>query len=168
MREEGDIKFSTIRTYTNGMGTWYLIVILASIMGMQFMRNFFDVWLKYYAASNPIFMINSLLETLVVILIISVVITLVRAFFFATGNLHAAKNVFNNLLNRVMYSKMQFFETNHIGRILNRFSADTSMVDDRLPFELNILISNTFLVLGSLIIICVQIPYILISNNSFF
>ncbi len=39
------------------------------------------------------------------------------------------------------------------GRILNRFSSDSSTVDDSLPFILNILLANVFSALGILAVL---------------
>ena len=35
-------------------------------------------------------------------------------------------------------AKIQFFEENPTGRILNRFGRDTNTIDDNLPFMINI------------------------------
>ena len=38
------------------------------------------------------------------------------------------------MFNSVLYANMSFFESNPIGRILNRFSKDQFFVDERIPF----------------------------------
>jgi ATP-binding cassette subfamily C (CFTR/MRP) protein 10 len=62
-------------------------------------------WLAYIALANSI-------------------ATFARAFSFAYGCLCAAQNMYRSLLARVMKATVLFFDTNPIGRILNRFSSD--------------------------------------------
>lgn len=46
--------------------------------------------------------------------------------------------------------KMKFFDLTPAGRLINRFSSDTYTVDDSLPFILNILLAQTFGLIGEL------------------
>ena len=47
----------------------------------------------------------------------------------------ASKLIHEKLLYRIMRSPMSFFDTNPMGRILNRFSSDVDVVDGQLPFQ---------------------------------
>ena len=47
----------------------------------------------------------------------------------------ASKLIHEKLLYRIMRSPMAFFDTNPIGRILNRFSSDVDVADGQLPFQ---------------------------------
>ena len=49
------------------------------------------------------------------------------------------------------------------GRILNRFSSDTSTADDALPFTLNILLANLFGLVGTILVLCLSEPYLLLA-----
>ncbi|XP_062980311.1 ATP-binding cassette sub-family C member 10 isoform X2 [Elgaria multicarinata webbii] len=88
------------------------------------------------------------------------VFTILRAFLFAYGTIHAATVVHNRLLRRVMKATMTFFDTTPTGRILNRFSSDLYCVDDSLPFILNIFLANIFGLLGMLVMITYGLPWI--------
>jgi ATP-binding cassette subfamily C (CFTR/MRP) protein 1 len=48
----------------------------------------------------------------------------------------ASKVVHKNLLNNVLKSPMKFFDTNPIGRIVNRFTSDLDTMDQMIPFAL--------------------------------
>nr|XP_060609998.1 ATP-binding cassette sub-family C member 10 [Anolis sagrei ordinatus] len=88
------------------------------------------------------------------------IFTILRAFLFAYGTIHAATVIHNRLLRRVVKATMTFFDTTPTGRILNRFSSDLYCVDDTLPFVLNIFLANIFGLLGMLVMITYGLPWI--------
>ena len=47
--------------------------------------------------------------------------------------LHGSTRIHNRMFSSVLHTSMRFFESNPIGRILNRFSRDQMVVDDKLP-----------------------------------
>ncbi|NWQ86166.1 MRP7 protein, partial [Burhinus bistriatus] len=86
--------------------------------------------------------------------------TILRAFLFAYGTIHAATVIHNRLLQRALKATVTFFDTTPTGRILNRFSSDLYCVDDSLPFILNIFLANMYGLLGMLVIIIYGLPWI--------
>uniref|UniRef100_A0A8B9GHU7 Multidrug resistance-associated protein 7 n=1 Tax=Amazona collaria TaxID=241587 RepID=A0A8B9GHU7_9PSIT len=86
--------------------------------------------------------------------------TILRAFLFAYGTIHAATVIHNRLLQRALKATVTFFDTTPTGRILNRFSSDLYSVDDSLPFILNIFLANMYGLLGMLVIITYGLPWI--------
>ncbi|NXT94140.1 MRP7 protein, partial [Anhinga rufa] len=86
--------------------------------------------------------------------------TILRAFLFAYGTIHAATVIHNRLLQRILKATVTFFDTTPTGRILNRFSSDLYCVDDSLPFILNIFLANMYGLLGMLVIITYGLPWI--------
>jgi len=47
--------------------------------------------------------------------------------------------------------------------VLNRFSSDTATADDALPFTLNILLANIFGLVGTVLVLCLSEPYLLLA-----
>ena len=63
----------------------------------------------------------------------------------------------------VVRSKIEFFDTNPLGRILNRFSADVGSNDDLLPATLFDFTVIAFVVLGAIITNVVTLPFTLVA-----
>ncbi|XP_026551319.1 multidrug resistance-associated protein 7 isoform X1 [Pseudonaja textilis] len=111
-------------------------------------------------SSNSTLDVNFYLTVYGCIAGVNSVFTILRAFLFACGTIHAATVIHNRLLRRVMKATMTFFDTTPTGRILNRFSSDLYCVDDSLPFILNIFLANIFGLLGMLVMITYGLPWI--------
>lgn len=91
------------------------------------------------------------------------IFTLIRAFAFAQGGLVAARRLHTRLLSSVLALPPSFFDSNPTGRILNRFSSDTAIADDSLPFIANIFLAQAFGLAGVIAVLCFTQPYIILA-----
>ena len=66
------------------------------------------------------------------------------------------------MLKTILLSKVSFFDSNPVGRILNRFSKDISIGDLVLPLIAAWFLENAIRVLSIIIIICVLVPWAII------
>jgi ABC-type multidrug transport system fused ATPase/permease subunit len=70
-----------------------------------------------------------------------VIVCLVVAFAFFRSVLffllciRSSKNLHKNMFVRVMSTPIRFFDTNPIGRIINRFSKDIGIIDETIPIS---------------------------------
>ncbi|XP_061617286.1 ATP-binding cassette sub-family C member 9 isoform X1 [Phyllopteryx taeniolatus] len=64
--------------------------------------------------------------------------------------LSAATNLHHNLLNKIIHAPLRFFDITPLGQILNRFSADTNIIDQHIPPTLESLTRSTLLCLSAI------------------
>lgn len=76
---------------------------------------------------------------------------LIRAIFYFHLTIGASKRLHNDMIKSVIRAKLEFFDTNSLGRILNRFSADVGIADDQLPVTLFDFSVILFMTIGALI-----------------
>ena len=65
----------------------------------------------------------------IVVSVISLLISCFSAFFIGGIFLHLSNSLHNAMLQRVARAPMRFFNSNPLGRIINRFSKDTALAD---------------------------------------
>ena len=88
-------------------------------------------------------------------------VMLIRDVLFYTRCAIAAKHIHTSLLYGIMRSPMQFFDTNPLGRIINRFSSDIDLMDVQIPFGIADFIACSTDVVASLIVISTATPLFL-------
>ncbi|XP_019749622.1 ATP-binding cassette sub-family C member 8 isoform X4 [Hippocampus comes] len=77
--------------------------------------------------------------------------------------LNVAKELHQNLLNKITLAPMRLFETTPLGNILNRFSTDTNTIDQHIPTTLECLSRSTLLCVSALGVISYVTPVFLIA-----
>lgn len=95
-------------------------------------------------------------------IIINLSITFLRGIFYILCNLLSSYRLFNKLNTSIMYSTMYFFDTNPVGRIINRISDDIVNVDDLLPTSVNVFTKLLALSIGYPIGISIKFPWIVV------
>lgn len=78
---------------------------------------------------------------------------------FAVGALRAARNLQRGLLRNVMRLPMSFFDTTPLGRVMNRFSKDTDVIDAVLPQMMRNMLWMATSVIAIFVVISIATPY---------
>ena len=112
-----------------------VVLIIVLMISAQIFLVASEYWLGVWASqstkreqSNPIFQfVYYLLAT------ITLVLCLWRTTFVFSELLKSCEKLSNEMFHGVLYSPMSFFESNPVGRILNRFSKDCNLMDEKLP-----------------------------------
>ncbi|XP_038067062.1 ATP-binding cassette sub-family C member 8-like isoform X2 [Patiria miniata] len=79
------------------------------------------------------------------------------------GSLFAAKKLHNSMLNTIMSAPLRFFDTTPIGRILNRFSSDTSVIDMQIGGTLSTFLSFSMSCLVAVLVDAIVTWYFVIA-----
>ena len=80
--------------------------------------------------------------------------------YFALARMVEASRLFHNrMLKCILRSPMLFFDTTPIGRIVNRFSSDVDVMDDRLLQNFRIWAIQIFSMLATIVVVCINTPY---------
>ncbi|XP_033761066.1 multidrug resistance-associated protein 4-like isoform X2 [Pecten maximus] len=87
---------------------------------------------------------------------------ILRALMFFKVAVDASMNLHNGMFNRLLRVPIMFFDTNPVGRILNRFSKDTGHMDDILPITFFDFIQCFLLILGIVLVVCIVNPWVFI------
>ena len=75
----------------------------------------------------------------------------------------ASERLHQQMLHSVLRAKIVFFDTNPVGRILNRFSADVGIADEILPLTIYDFLVGFFIFLGGVATAVVVLPFILLT-----
>ncbi len=119
--------------------------------------------IEFQAQSNGREAQFSYISVYAIILLVSIVATFVRSQWAVSGGARCAKNVFFAMLHRVLSAPMEYFETTPMGRIINRFTYDTEVIDLTLTEAMSVLMIASSWFCASVIIMVLIIPYMLLA-----
>jgi ATP-binding cassette subfamily C (CFTR/MRP) protein 4 len=134
-KAQGKISGSIYRDYWLASGGWMAIALVAFFMiGSQALLNISDWALARWVQLDPsernsdsaIGLYGGLVGAFVIVAVI-------RAFVFFHRLVKSSQTLHDRMFRAVIATNMLFFDTNPVGRILNRFSRDLGVVDDQLP-----------------------------------
>ena len=87
---------------------------------------------------------------------------LVEVFLLTYGCITASHVVHESLLQNILRCPMTFFQTTPIGTILNRFSMDMFVIDERIPNTGQRFISSFMTILGIMFVVSFSTPLFII------
>lgn len=88
------------------------------------------------------------------LVIATIIVTLSRSFLVFNVAMRASRKLHDAMYRGVSRATMYFFNTNPVGRILNRFSKDMGHVDELLPTVI-LEVIQIFLTLGGIVVVII-------------
>ncbi|KAK4879945.1 hypothetical protein RN001_008091 [Aquatica leii] len=98
---------------------------------------------------------------------VTILLTLIRSFVFYIFSTKASINLHSAMIDKILNSRMTFFDTNLSGNIINRFSRDLQIIDELIPNILFEFFRVTLSVLGILVVVSSVNAYLLIPSVIF-
>jgi ATP-binding cassette, subfamily C (CFTR/MRP), member 4 len=164
-KSTGEISMRTWKDYIAALGgKWVVMGILslfACAQGVLLLTlALIGRWSQspFDDQSSPNFVVAIVLLGVTVI-----VLSFVRSVVAFNRAIRASRNLHDSMTLAVLRAKIEFFDTNPLGRILNRFSSDIGSNDDQLPTSLNDTVSIGFIVVGAIASAAAVMPFILIA-----
>jgi ABC-type multidrug transport system fused ATPase/permease subunit len=160
------VGLSTFLYYCLASGTVAPILLAIFFVVVQLNRVTVDGYLSFLCYATPLnspfsetWTIKNLLLLYAALVIVYLFLLMGRAAAFASVATASATAIHNVVFAKVLKAPLSFFESNPLGRILNRFSRDLDIVDGRLPdFFIDAFV---FVVhcLSIIVVICAIIPW---------
>ncbi|XP_064100115.1 ATP-binding cassette sub-family C member 5-like isoform X4 [Macrobrachium nipponense] len=179
--EKGDIPLAIYHIYIKAAGGYIVstLVILTFVLNVgstAFSSWWLSLWLSEGSGNTSVTVGNEtyiseniadnpkqhFYQTVYACLIFAILGTsLLRGFAFMKTTLLASSRMHDQVFVKVFRSPMSFFDTTPIGRIINIFSRDMDEIDVRLPMTLETFVQNIWLIMSSLVFVCMVFPHFL-------
>jgi ATP-binding cassette subfamily C (CFTR/MRP) protein 10 len=151
--KQGTLSWPAVRGYFELVGVVMCCLVLFFLLGMQLMRNVSDWYVAYWVAQGDKSDPQHFLNTLFALAVLNAVFAIGRSFLFAVAGLKAAQHTHDQLLTSVLRTTLSFFTDTSPGALINRLSKDVYCIDDSLPFTLNIVLAQFFMLVGAIVVI---------------
>uniref|UniRef100_A0A3Q2XPA6 ATP-binding cassette, sub-family C (CFTR/MRP), member 8 n=1 Tax=Hippocampus comes TaxID=109280 RepID=A0A3Q2XPA6_HIPCM len=170
MRQRATIPWRSCGTYLSSAGILLLTLLLLSQLLKHTLMVSIDYWLAHWtsrvitAKSDDCGFSHSwYLLVFSMLCCLGIILCLASSVAVEWTGLNVAKELHQNLLNKITLAPMRLFETTPLGNILNRFSTDTNTIDQHIPTTLECLSRSTLLCVSALGVISYVTPVFLIA-----
>eukprot|EP00058_Branchiostoma_floridae_P004550 XP_002590038.1 hypothetical protein BRAFLDRAFT_81656 [Branchiostoma floridae] len=93
---------------------------------------------------------------------VALLLSLVKTWHLFYITVQSSKNLHNDMFNAIIRAPIRFFDTNPVGRILNRFSKDIGQLDDMFPWTFTDFIEGFLAIFGIIVLAGIINPWVFI------
>ena len=164
-RASGSVTAATYMEYGKHLGGPLvcvgLVLIMSSAQVFSILANY---WLSHWSRQSAEEQMQmSYLTTYIGFVVATVVCSITRSVVVFSACIAASGKLHNVLLRSVVNTKILFYDSNPLGRVLNRFAKDVSACDDLLPATLYDFTQCFLMCIGAILVVCGAVPYIFLS-----
>ncbi|CAH1263046.1 ABCC5 [Branchiostoma lanceolatum] len=176
----GSVTFRTYWSYIKASGglivcSFTLLLFLLNTGSMVFSNWWLTLWLNQgsgvpYNESDPSTLnitenprLNFYILIYGMCLVAVLVLAFIKGFCYVKVTLGASSRLHKSVFASILRCPMNFFDVTPTGRILNRFSRDLDEVDVRLPLNMQVYLETLFIVVASILNICVVFPWFVLA-----
>lgn len=162
-RTTGIVERSTWSAYLRLAGNFcvcavFFVMFTVTQVALLLLISALGVWAEADSQSSP-FWYGTILGLAALLLTLSII----RAQATYQILIGASNKLHDRMLTSVLRSKIAFFDTNPLGRVLNRFSADMGICDEILPLTIYDFLVGAFIVCGGIVTASIVLPFVLIA-----
>ncbi|ETV79145.1 hypothetical protein H257_07232 [Aphanomyces astaci] len=158
-RAVGRVSKAVVVEYIRAIGGWRSMAVMVFLtLAVEAIKVGSDMWLSHWsnqstALSLADFRANTNHNILIygILVLATSVVTLMQIASVLMYGLRGAKKLFSDMLHSLLEAPMSFFDTNPIGRVLNRFGDDIIQVDTAIPFSSAPMLIETAAVIAKLV-----------------
>eukprot|EP00743_Colponemidia_sp_Colp-15_P009208 GILK01010051.1.p1 GENE.GILK01010051.1~~GILK01010051.1.p1 ORF type:complete len:1442 (-),score=265.93 GILK01010051.1:79-4404(-) len=162
---ESAASFKTCRAYLKATGGWFrvsmlvFVCVLTEVCGVGV-----NYYLSYWSREDHSSQRESIRYMYYLALVLgTLLLSFTRAHMFLQMFVSAAASLYDSMLLKLLQVPVSFFDTTDSGHIMNRFSNDTSCMDDVLPFKLFDITQTLLNLSAAVVIVCVINPFVSIA-----
>ncbi|XP_038067008.1 ATP-binding cassette sub-family C member 9-like [Patiria miniata] len=160
--ERGSVSYRMYIHYAKNFGVLALILAFTFAglyTGFAIATNFqLSAWSESGLGNSTISQLDEFFGVYVALAVSNLLCRLISTAIIVYGVLRAARMFHEGMLRNIIKVPLRFFDTTPIGRVLNRFSSDTSLVDMRMTQTINMLMSSFLNVLSAVIVNTIVMP----------
>eukprot|EP00210_Caulerpa_lentillifera_P000997 g960.t1 len=161
-KELGNVSLKVYWRYITFAGfTSIVFAFLLLIMGKAF--SFFTQWCVAEWASSSNYKKASWAWIIISTTFGNILTTSIASLLLFVLLIRGSTHIHGLMTKKVLHAPLCFFHTNPSGRILNRFSKDMGMQDDELPFIINEILRDITQIVGTLVLVCLALPYVVLA-----
>ncbi|XP_053387287.1 multidrug resistance-associated protein 1-like [Mercenaria mercenaria] len=168
--EEGAIKPTVLLHFMRAMGLPAVITVLVTMTIFQGLNVYSNFWLTFWT-ENTLLLNTSLAGTrdyedtyLFYLLgfalqgILQGIFVYISFYLALTRMVRASGKLHDSMLKSILHSPMAFFDTTPIGRIMNRFSSDVDIMDNKLPDSFRLWQTMIFSTIAIVAVVTISTP----------
>ncbi|ODV82409.1 uncharacterized protein CANTADRAFT_19963 [Suhomyces tanzawaensis NRRL Y-17324] len=168
-RAVNGIKFEVYANYANEgsgkVGPWvvvpsYLLLMILATFCQLFTNTWLSFWTEYKFKDKPD---KFYIGIYVMFTVLSFVFLLSEFIVLVSLSNSAAINLNIRAVKRILHAPMSFMDTTPMGRILNRFTKDTDVLDNELGDQARFLMFTLSNIIGVLILCVIYLPWFAIA-----
>ncbi|XP_066475389.1 multidrug resistance-associated protein 1-like [Tiliqua scincoides] len=162
----GTMKMSVVWNYLQAFGWLWMWLTIAAYLGQNVIAIGQNVWLSMWATEAKQIkdftewkhLRNHKLGIYGLLGFIQGLLVCYGAYVLTRGSLCASRALHWQMLDSVLRLPLQYFETNPVGQIINRFTKDMFIVDIRFHYYLRTWLNCTLDVIGTILIVVFASP----------
>ncbi|RLV95999.1 Oligomycin resistance ATP-dependent permease YOR1 [Spathaspora sp. JA1] len=162
---KNEVYVNYIKYGSGKLTIWGFIILFILVLAIAtFCAIFTNTWLSFWISKKFPEMSNGFYIGIYVMFnILSPVFLTVSFIVLITMSTISAKNLNLKAIDNILYTPMKFLDTTPMGRILNRFTKDTDVLDNEISENLRLFCNSAAQLVGIIVLIVIYIPWIAIA-----